>query len=147
MGHTANVVIGLLAVAFGNLMIFVVTPAQTVEAFFATVQPGFYPDAASVLLIASGAGLLVSGVLAPRAPIDWAPSGRHAAVFAVAFVGLCAAALLTPRLGFLPVAVAVTAATLALMGQRMGRVFVAVTLLAPAGVWVAFDRLLQRPLP
>ncbi len=147
MGHTANIVIGLLAVAFGNLMIFVITPAQIVEAFFATVQPSFYPDAASVLLIASGAGLVVSGVLAPRAPVDWAASGRHAAVFAVALAGLCTAALLTPRLGFLPVAVAVTAATLALMRQRMGRVFIAVTLLAPAVVWVAFDRLLQRPLP
>lgn len=147
MGHIANMIIGATAAAFGLLLIFVITPNQVIEAFFATVEPNFYPDFCAMLLIASGVALFVSGLLAPAEPIDWQAFRKHGAIFAVSAVLLCGAALLTPVAGFLPVGFGVAAVTLLLMRHQLNLVFAAIAIGAPLAVWVLFDQLLDRPLP
>lgn len=147
MGQISNMIIGAIAMAFGVVLIFVITPTQVIEAFFATVEPNFYPDFCAAMLIASGFALFVSGLLSPAAPIDWQAFRQHGAVFVVSAVLLCGAALLTPVVGFLPVGAAVAAITLLLMRQRLDLLFAAIVIGAPLAVWVLFDQILERPLP
>lgn len=147
MGNTANILVGLAAVAIGVILLLWVIPSQTVPPIFATVPPRFYPDFTTWMLIVSGGALLASGLLAPRRHLDRGRSLRQAGVFATALVLLSAATLAMPRIGYAPTGIVVAAVTVWLMGERRPVVLVAIAVVAPITIWAAFDVLLGRPLP
>lgn len=147
MGDTANVLIGLLAAAFGAVMMVWVIPAQTVPALFASVPSGFYPNIGCGLMIVSGGALAISGLLAKRAPVDRDAALRQFATFAAAAALLSAVTLAMPHVGFFPAGAAACIAILLFMGMRSPVTLIAVAALTPAVIWVFFELLLDRPLP
>ncbi len=147
MGRLSNIATGLFAALTGLVLIVWVIPAQTVPAIFASVPSGFYPNFTSVMLIASGLALAVSGFVSSPPQVTATPAGLIAVRFTVALVLLAGAMLATPIVGFVPAGVAICLITLVLMRENRWLLTAAICIAAPVVVWAGFELLLGRPLP
>ena len=147
MRHTSNILTGLVAAAFGGVLVLWVTPAQIVPALFASVPSEFYPNFTSGMLIVSGLALAINGLFA-KAPESAGSSASHIAIrFGAAFVLLVAAMFVTPILGFWQTGIAICLITLLLMREKRWHLIAIISLAAPLLVWGSFEFLLGRPLP
>jgi len=147
MGNTANILIGVIAMAVGAILLLWVIPTQTTPAIFASVPSRMYPDVGTWLMIVAGAALMISGVFATRERVDQSRTARQTVTFLIAVILLSVATLIMPRLGFVLTGAAISFGTVLLMGERRVPVLSAITILVPAAIWAAFVLLLGRPLP
>lgn len=147
MKRTSNILTGLLAAALGGVLIFWVTPAQTVPAIFATVPSGFYPNFTSGMLILSGLALAISGLVAKQDELTGRPASHTVIRFSVSFILLVAAMFAAPIVGFVPAGVGICLITLLLMRENRWALIAVISIAAPLLVWAVFEILLGRPLP
>jgi len=147
MHDISDILTGLLAAAFGAILILWVTPAQTVPAIFASVPSAFYANFTCGMLIVSGLALSVSGLMS-KAQQKRAGSASHIAIrFGIAFILLVGAMFLAPILGFWQTGILICLITLFLMREFNWRMLATISITAPVFVWAAFELLLGRPLP
>lgn len=143
MTGRTDLALGAVCVVLGAALVFWIVPAATHPALFATVSPQFYPSLSAWLLVAAGLGLAVSGLRGGGAepPRRWAP----AALLAAAALGL--AVVLMLRIGFVAAGALIVLAVMLLAGERRIGVLAGLPAAFPSLLWLAFDVLLDRPLP
>lgn len=143
MTSRTDLALGAVCVVLGAALIFWIVPTATHPALFATVPPQFYPSLSAWLLVAAGLGLAVSGLRGGgvELPRRWAP----AAALAAAALGL--AVVLMLWIGFVAAGALIVLAVMLLAGERRTGFLVGLPAAFPSLLWLAFDVLLDRPLP
>jgi hypothetical protein len=133
---------GIASALLGVLLLLVAIPANVTDTGTIIMNPALFPKVAAWLLIGLGLLQVAAAGPAPEMP-EPAEMGRFALV---ATLTVAATVALRP-LGF-PVTSVLFMAAVALMVHERRPVWLLTTVVGiPLGVWLFFDRLLERPLP
>lgn len=138
---TADRLQGIVVFGFGCLLLLWLVPAHVTTMPGDPLDPSLFPRIAGWLI--AGLGLLQIATAKPGAAV---PALAEVIGFACFIAALVVAALLLPRVGFLPVASGLMVASLVLLRERRP-LWAALTLFGvPLFVWILFAVLLSRPL-
>ncbi|MEP4196104.1 MAG: tripartite tricarboxylate transporter TctB family protein [Aliishimia sp.] len=141
MDNLSDRLCGLFFVAFGLVLFFYLIPTQVETVDFGSIRPKTMPQVLSVILIVSGAMLMLKP--ADGTDLQPLPWGKTSVIVAVLVAGLFAMS----RVGFEFAAAPLALVLMLVMGERRPLWLGIGTLGMPALIWFAVTILLERPLP
>lgn len=132
---------GLLCLASGLALVFLVIPAQTEPVDTGWVKPDTVPTAMAWVIAAGGLWLLAAPGRSD------APPRRELLRAAAGFAGFAAVLVAMDRWGFVATGPAMALGLMLAMGERRPRWLVAGAVAMPFAIWAGVQVGLGRPLP
>jgi hypothetical protein len=135
-------ILGGAAIAFGGFLLLYAIPAHVRTVQGVVPYPAMFPQIAAWMFIGLGAAQMIF----VKSVVE-IPDIKRAGMFAVAAATTLAALLTVDAFGYLPVMIALMAATVFVV-RELRPVWIATVVVGlPVGIWLLFEQVLQRPLP
>ena len=132
---------GVVAVAFGIILLLWMIPRHTEPISYGWLRPATLPNLTAVIVLIAG----IIHVLFPAgtAEFDVQPAIRAGLFFVISLAGL----FIMHLLGFLIAAPLLVVVLMLMVGERRPLWLVAGAVMVPLGIWSSVELLLKRPLP